>query len=1050
MAVEPLPCDSGGGTAPVEVTTCCAPSIASTPLCRPDGTTVLLVVRSGCVECGEAAPEPEAVGWIDAADGLFTAGPPPADVGPCDAGCVDTVCRQRCDDTDGDGEADATYSELWCVRIDGTAELVLTYQDDPAQEYVPVSPVECVYGSQETETVPLCDTAPDGTVTAFLRRYTFLNGTATYEDVALDGQTPHVVAGTVGLCDTADSCAEPTTPAATLGLCLADGTPIAVVVTRDCDGTVTQDGWLNLITGTYAAGGPPVGTMACGNPRSITTAGTFCDVDPGTGDVLGLVLIEYTYGADGSVDSVRLVDAVTGTTYTPAGEVTTCPAGVEQPERDVIQLCDTAPSGEVTEFVRDYVRDEAGAITGHSDYGLDGAPYTPAGAVGRCVQNCHDCTTAVLCDLPDSAATAPVLDPASTNNDGAHSGVAANGVGWSVSGGRGGSDPANWWSVVFFPGTGGNFVLTLTRPVAVTWGVRLGLTATNALGTLTMPVGSVATYVHPLHTWNPATRTLTAKVGASVSNTAHTSTFAHSGPLTALQFSGPSSGLQTSARKVGDFQITPVEQPFLRTTCRDCAGDVTTITNTRLDGATAYTPLGTVGVCSAAPDEQCVPVPLGEVCYSPALTSATLSLGTAVDGTWQQATSPTPVSAPATLTYAPAPVGVPVSTAGVGPVTGEARAGLGTALGDTALGFSYLRRQFTTTSAITAVALAATADDRPHRIWLDGVVVADYSVTPGSPSLSDPNAHNQSWSPVTNAAVNLPAGAHTLFYEWASHGGPTREWGALDVRLTLNERAPSARAQSVQHCDGTKTLIDIETGLTVPATATLVACPDDSGSAACCPEAEVVQLCDTDDAGTVVAFLRHVTYEGGVPASSTDTALDGITPYTPVGTVGRCPAEEACPVVQVLTECRCDDADGDGLADTDYVELLALGCDGAITTLGTYTPGLDAPYTPVAPIDCAESDAGAEDVIGVQARRVELAAGATWDAGAWPTLQSVTAIAHGGTGTVTTADGPSTLHTGEAATWSVARPADALLTGPLTITADTGTVTLSYTIGVTL
>ncbi|BBA98354.1 hypothetical protein RVR_4503 [Actinacidiphila reveromycinica] len=970
-----------------DTTACESPTqpVATVGLCLPDGTPIAVTVTRDCA--GATIAE----GWIDVLTGVYTAGLPPDGAGACSAGCVDTVCRTLCDDTDGDGEPDATYSELWCIRADGTAELVLTYQDDPSTPYAPVAPVDCSYGCPDAETITLCDESGP-----FLRRYTWLNGTATFEDFALDGQTPHLVTGDVGTCaagGSASDCEAPTTPAATLGLCLADGTPIAVLVTRDCEGTVTQDGWLNLTSGTYSTGEPPAGTMACGNPRSITTAGTFCDVDPNTGDVLGLVLIEYTYGSDGAVEAVRLVDAVTGSTYTPQGEVTTCPTGVEQPERDVVQLCDTAADGVVTEFVRDFARDEAGAIVGHADYDLDGAPYTPAGVVGRCVQNCHDCSTAVLCDLPDSAATAPVLDPASSGNNGAHSGTAANGVGWSVSGGRGGSDPSNWWSVVLFPGSGGNFALTLTRPVAVTWGVRVGVGTASTLGTLTMPAGSVATYVHPLHTWDPATRTLTAKAGASVSNTAHTSTFVNAGPLTALQFSGPSSGLQTTVRKVGDFQITPVEQPFLRTTCRDCAGDVTTVTDTRLDGTTAYTPLGTVGVCSAAPEEQCVPVPLGEVCYSPALTSATLSLGTDTDGTWQQAASPTPVSDPATLTYAPAPVGAPVATAGVGPVTGATRKGLGTVLGDTALGFSYLRRQFTTTSAITAVALAAQADDRPHRIWLDGTVIADFSVTPGSPSLSDPNAYNQSWSPVTNAAVSLPAGAHTLYYEWASHGGPTREWGALDARLTLSERAPSARAQTVQHCDGTKTLVDIETGLTVPATATLVACPDEA-------------------------------------------------------------SDESCAVVQVLTECRCDDTDGDGLPDVAYVELLGVDCAGIVTSLGTFTEGLTEPYTPVAPVGCdALDDAeGADPAFGVQARRVELAAGSSWSAAAWPTLQSVTAVAHGGTGTVTTTDGTSTLHTGEAATWSVGRDVDAALTGPLTITANggSGTVTVSFTIGVTL
>ncbi|NED83580.1 hypothetical protein G3I76_26235, partial [Streptomyces sp. SID11233] len=112
--------------------------------------------------------------------------------------------------------------------------------------------------------------------------------------------------------------------------------------------------------------------------RSITTNGTFCDVGP-DGEVLGLVLVEYQYAADGSIAAVRLVDAVTGTTYTPTGEVTTCPAGTEQPERDLVQLCDFAADGTATAFLRDFARSETGAITGHSDYDLSGEPYAPAG-----------------------------------------------------------------------------------------------------------------------------------------------------------------------------------------------------------------------------------------------------------------------------------------------------------------------------------------------------------------------------------------------------------------------------------------------------------------------------------------------------------------------------------------------------------------------------------------------------------------------------------------------------------------------------------------------
>lgn len=169
------------------------------------------------------------------------------------------------------------------------------------------------------------------------------------------------------------ACAEQTTLVATVGLCVADGTPIAAVITRDCAAdAVTQEGWLNVTTGTYTAGDPPAGTVACGETRSIHVSGTFCDVDPGSGDVLGLVLVEYSYNHTRAIASVRLVDAVTGSTYVQAGGVTTGPAGTEQPGRDLAQLCDTAGDGTTTAFVRDFVRDETAAISGRADYLLDG------------------------------------------------------------------------------------------------------------------------------------------------------------------------------------------------------------------------------------------------------------------------------------------------------------------------------------------------------------------------------------------------------------------------------------------------------------------------------------------------------------------------------------------------------------------------------------------------------------------------------------------------------------------------------------------------------
>lgn len=53
------------------------------------------------------------------------------------------------------------------------------------------------------------------------------------------------------------------------------------------------------------------------------------------------------------------------------------------------------------------------------------------------------------------------------------------------------------------------------------------------------------------------------------------------------------------------------------------------------------------------------------------------------------------------------------------------------------------------------------------------------------------------------------------------------------------------------------------------------------------PDGEYVVLCDDDS-----SFLRRYTTLGGEPVV-TDTDLDGVTPYTPVGLVTRCDSVRA-------------------------------------------------------------------------------------------------------------------------------------------------------------
>ncbi|MDP4501060.1 hypothetical protein [Nonomuraea turcica] len=937
---------------------------------------VLLVVRSGCADCGAAPTEPEVVGWVDPATGTFTAGPPPADAGPCEAncGCVDTICVQRCDDTTGDGTADTTYSELWCVHADGTTDLLLTYQDDPSVPYTPVSPVECTYACPETETITLCDdTGP------FLRRYTFLNGQASYEDVELDGQTPHVVTGTVGICaggsgsatgcvdticvtrcDDTDGdgqpdatyselwcvaddgttsllltyagdpstpyvpvapvpcvygttgstdlvlcdeagpfirritvtggvataedfeldgttphvvtgtvgvcageggapCAEQTTPAATLGLCLPGGVPIAVVLTRDCSGVVTQDGWINLTTGTYSAGAPPAGAAACGDSRAFELTGILCDVDPATGDVLGLVLVEYEYNPDGSLASVRLVDPATGDTYTLQGELRHCPAGTAQPDLDLAVLCDVAADGTTTAFLRDWRRDENGVIVGYSDYSLDGTAYVPAGTVGTCSEPCRNTSTLLVCDLPTDGEPAPAVTD---------------------------TDPTPYQNL---PGA---------DPVAG------GAAALWSGGSLTIPPDTA-----PAADGNPQrVRTFAATVAAP------------------------------------------------RPACDTGTATVT----------------AAVRVERTGPDDGC---------------AGTGRFDLRIGGTVVAAEGVTPMN-------------VPVGTV----------------------------------QTLTVSAQAPAADLAAGNVALFGLLETYHLAPTSCPGGSNPDG--------------------------ARIGGWVLDEFTIDVVFDQAGCGEQILANVVTDCETgqvesvTYTTLD---GAEYEPTGTVGQCIPASAAPLPCPVQQVIAQCRCDDTDSDGIGDTDYVELLGVDCAGTLTSLGTYTEdlsalYEPVAPVA-CPVQGApepeCPQY-LLSECRWDDTDGDGLGDVEYVELIAVnGCTGALASIGTYLPDLSGPYTPIAPTTECPTE-GAPAARGVRARRVQLGPGGTWDAATVPLLQSVTATAHGGNAQVTTMDGTTTLFAGESVTWSIVRDDDAALTGPLTITAQTAPVTITYTQGVQL
>ncbi|MFJ4702815.1 hypothetical protein ACIP5N_32145 [Streptomyces sp. NPDC088768] len=272
MPVEPIPCAPGGGGDPGE--SCCAPSIASVPLCHEDDTPLLLVLRSNCACDGAEATPPEIAGWIDPATGVFTEGPAPADTRPCGAtedGCASVALLRLCDQTD-DGACTPFLRRL-VVDCDGETTAITDTALDGVTPYETAGTVidcdNCPCGPK-TKTLVLCDYLTDGPtpVTQFLRTvvYDCETGEALEQtDMALDGTTPYAPVGEVGecgqcrptpMCPTLLGLSGPETwtmPEGTESLSLT--VACGPVVFTDCRGNTTQ---INEPGASFTWAAPPV------------------------------------------------------------------------------------------------------------------------------------------------------------------------------------------------------------------------------------------------------------------------------------------------------------------------------------------------------------------------------------------------------------------------------------------------------------------------------------------------------------------------------------------------------------------------------------------------------------------------------------------------------------------------------------------------------------------------------------------------------------------------------------------------------------------------
>lgn len=161
------------------------------------------------------------------------------------------------------------------------------------------------------------------------------------------------------------------------------------------------------------------------------------------------------------------------------------------------------------------------------------------------------------------------------------------------------------------------------------------------------------------------------------------------------------------------------------------------------------------------------------------------------------------------------------------------------------------------------------------------------------------------------------------------------------LRRVLRSRAPPRRAEGLRRVrvgscasSGDGTSVTAPTGHVVDcedggrALLVKVCAADEFPGEPAAPDASTLQLCDADTDVTSVPFLRHVTYDtDGKPAGFTDTDLQ-LAPYT-LRHRRRCQTggdePEPCPVQNVVQRPRCDDPDGDSVADTCYVELVGFG-----------------------------------------------------------------------------------------------------------------------------
>jgi hypothetical protein len=720
-------------------------------------------------------------------------------------------------------------------------------------------------------------------------------------------------------------------------------------------------------------------------------------------------------------------------------------------------------------------------------------------------QGCDDCETLLLCDYGADV-------PATITGQGVSSGTLANGVAWSVRGTGNNAIPSKvsnsdgaWFGKpeIFPNPVIPPYTFTFSQPSIVEFSVYMMYSATWPEADdncMQLPAGVEAVELPPGFTFDPVTSRVCVtaeQTGDPCPNLTNptravSARFRTAEPVVRLvtRFLGVRYARcgQFQSSWVGAFSVTPTGQ-FLRHICRDCDG-VATVTNTLLDGTTAYAPVGAVGVCQPAPDPAGVESVL--LCDITTVTTPGEAPERITNGRFAADTSGWTISGGAAYV----PTGGPDGQVGVLDFSqGNQAAGRAEQTTTVTPGLTY--------NLSARIGIWSTGGTTPQRVLVEvldgsGAVLHSQTVAPAATSGGPLWPADGVVGPVPIVATDT-----TMTVRFTDQVGGDFIDALLDnVSLlgpgvpgeTTTEAVPFLRHYTLDAVTGAATYVDTTLdGAPYAASPDVDVCPAAAAgdvTVEAPPAGEVILYDPAAVPGACTPFVRHyVRDELGNVTGHVDTTLDGGV-YLPAGppvaqcepaavpdpvvtvdaeavlvcaggvtyerrtlyasdgsstveyrdgagsvvaapagpfTLGPCAGAAAAGPVEVLDECRCDDTPG-GLVR--YVELFAVDADGTVTSIGTRTEDLSAPYLPVNPVDCpgGATIVPADEPVMTGLIRATDTTPRNLSAD-YPGLQSVTLTVITGTVDVTCSAFGAAVPAGVSLTWSVSDDDDSAVAG---------------------